>query len=57
MLLSKVDCLSAYGMRLSFDHLMYFMFLLLQGMKFVKPSGCFTLMIDPVVGGHFSGLS
>jgi hypothetical protein len=57
VLLSKVDCLSAYGMRLSFDHLMYFMFLLLQGMKFVKPSGCFTLMIDPVVGGHFSGLS
>jgi len=33
------------------------MFLLLQDLKFVNPSGCFTLTADPVVGGHFIGRS
>jgi hypothetical protein len=33
------------------------MCLLLQGSKFVNPSGCFTLTLDPVVGGHFIGHS
>ena len=31
------------------------MFLLLQGLKFVESSECFTLTKYPVVGGHFIG--
>jgi len=33
------------------------MFLLLQGLKFVNPSGCFYIDNRSVVGGHFIGHS